>query len=429
MGKFNLHCLPEQIGEMDYIVATYYCEFPRDIDIVAKAESFAVGQTLGTWVPVPGITEEMREQHMGRVVNLYDVPPLELETQLGDGKRAYLLEIAFPTVNFGPDFPMMLTTLLGNDASTSTQARLVELKMPKDFAMGFGGPNLGIEGMRKAVGVYDRPILMTMIKPCTGITPKVGAELLYNAALGGIEIVKDDELLGDTEFSPIVERVIEYNKAAERVYDETGIRPLYVVNITGPALELADRAKRVIDAGARAVMASYAAVGYSAFQGLAKLLKGMDIPLMGHYASSGMYFEGPLSGMGSHLAVGRFPRLAGADFIMTNTPFGGYPLQYEKYIKTIHHLTLPFYDIKPTMPIIGGGVHPGLTEKFVSDLGKDIILAAGGAIHGHPMGPAAGAKAMRQSIDAVMQGIPLPKAAEEHPELAKSLELWGYMQP
>jgi len=114
--------------------------------------------------------------------------------------------------------------------------------------------------------------------------------------------------------------------------------------------------------------------------------------------------------------------------VMINTPFGGYPLQYEKYIRTVHHLTLPFYDKKPTMPIIGGGVHPGMTEQFMCDLGRDIILGSGGAIYGHPMGAAAGAAAMRQSIDAVMQGIPLDEYARKKPELAKSLELWGYIK-
>lgn len=425
MSKVNLFSLPEQINQMDYLVATYYCEFPQDIDIVAKAASFAVGQTIGTWVPVPGVTDEMREKHMGRVVNIYDAPPSELSTQIAEGKRAYLIQIAFPTANFGSDFPMMLTTLLGNDASTSTQAKLVDVQMSKEHVAGFNGPNFGIEGIRKLTGVYDRPLLMSMIKPCTGLTPEAGAEIFYKAAVGGIDIVKDDELLGNTAFSPVVERVKAYNKAADRVYEETGTRPLYIVNITGPACELIDRARQAIDAGARAVMASCAAVGYSAFHGLAKVL---DVPLMGHYASSGMFYEGMLSGMGSHLAVGRFPRLAGADLMMINTPFGGYPLQYEKYIKTVHHLTLPFYDVKPTMPIIGGGVHPGMTEQFVDDLGTDIILASGGAIHGHPMGPAAGAKAMRQSIDAVMQGIPLDEAAKEYKELAKSIELWGYIK-
>ncbi|MEI6101525.1 MAG: RuBisCO large subunit C-terminal-like domain-containing protein, partial [Eubacteriales bacterium] len=131
------------------------------------------------------------------------------------------------------------------------------------------------------------------------------------------------------------------------------------------------------------------------------------------------------SGMASYLAVGRFPRLAGADMVVINTPFGGYPLQYEKYIRTVHQLTLPFFDKKPIMPAVGGGVHPGMSEQYIGDLGRDIILGSGGAIYGHPMGATAGAKAMRQSIDAVMQGIPLDEYAGNHPELARALELWG----
>jgi len=447
MSDFSLYCLSEEVSDGDYLIATYYCEFPADTDVMKKAGDIAVGQTVGTWIPVPGITDEMRARHMGRVVNVCDVPPTELDgngrsssdaqvsrgltdTDAGfrDGIRAYLIEIAFPTINFGADFPMMLTTLFGNDASTSTQAKLVELRMPKAFAEEFGGPSLGAAGVRKATGVYGRPLLMSMIKPCTGLTPEAGAEIFYNAAVGGLDIVKDDELLGDTSFSPVAARVKAYEKAADRVYEKTGNRPLYIVNITGHTATLIERAKAAVDAGAKGVMASCAAVGYSAFRGLADYLKDRDVLLMGHYAGTGMLFEGPLSGMGSHLAVGRFPRLAGADLMMINTPYGGYSLRYEKYLKTVHYLTLPFHEIKPTLPVVGGGVHPGLTEKFIGELGGDIMLAAGGAVHGHPMGPAAGAAAMRQSIDAAVSGVPLDEAAKSHCELATALEQWGYIQ-
>jgi len=376
---------------------------------------------VGTWIPVPGVTEEMRQKHMGRVAGIFDVPPSELTTQAGEGKRSYLIQIAFPTANFGSEFPMMLTTLMGNDASTSTQAKLVDIKMPKGQVAGFHGPNFGIEGIRRITGVAGRPLLLSMIKPCTGVTPKAGADILYGAAVGGVDIIKDDELMGNMPFSTIQERVAEYNKAADRAYEETGQRPLYVVNITGE--DLIGNMKKAVDAGARAVMAAFAAVGYGAMHNLAK---AAEVPILGHYAGSGMLYEGMLSGMASHIAAGRFPRLAGADMVVINTPFGGYPLQYEKYIKTVHQLTLPFYDKKPVMPVVGGGVHPGMTEQYVSDLGRDIVLGSGGAIYGHPMGAAAGAKAMRQSIDAVMEGIPLDEYAKNHPELAKALELWGY---
>ena len=62
----------------------------------------------------------------------------------------------------------------------------------------------------------------------------------------------------------------------------------------------------------------------------------------------------------------------------------------------------------------------------MKDLGKDIILAAGGAVHGHPQGSRAGAKSMRDAIDAAMKGIPLMEAVKTSPELRAMAEHLGY---
>jgi ribulose 1,5-bisphosphate carboxylase large subunit-like protein len=44
-------------------------------------------------------------------------------------------------------------------------------------------------------------------------------------------------------------------------------------------------------------------------------------------------------------------------------------------------------------------MHPGLVEAIRAEIGIDWMANCGGAIHGHPHGTFAGAKAMRQSID------------------------------
>ena len=75
--------------------------------------------------------------------------------------------------------------------------------------------------------------------------------------------------------------------------------------------------------------------------------------------------------------------------------------------------------------MIGGGVHPGIVKKYIQEAGKDIILAAGGSIIGHPMGAKAGGKAMGAAITAAMAGIPLKEAAKESKELKAALECWG----
>mgnify|MGYP001631386391 FL=1 len=130
--------------------------------------------------------------------------------------------------------------------------------------------------------------------------------------------------------------------------------------------------------------------------------------------------------MSSPLAVGKLARLAGADIVMVNTPYGGYPLSYQKYMQTIEQLVLPFYHLKASMPSIGGGVHPGMVEKYIREVGCDIVLAAGGAVQGHPGGATAGAKAMRQAIEIVMSGEDFESAAREKKELSEALSLWKY---
>ena len=213
-----------------------------------------------------------------------------------------------------------------------------------------------------------------------------------------------------------------FKKAAEAAYEKTGKKVLYMVNVTDSSTNIMNTVKNVIEAGAEAIMVNFAAVGYSTLHQIAKTV---SVPILAHCAGAGMYYEGINSGMSSPLSVGKLTRLAGADVVMINTPYGGYPMQYQKYVQTAHQLCLPLFGIKPTMPSIGGGVHPGMVKKYMKEMGNDIVLAAGGAIQGHPMGAAGGAKAMLQAINAVMEGIALDEAAKENEELAIALKLWN----
>ena len=73
--------LPEAIHDDNFVFAFYYLKLPRQIDVYKKASSLAIGQTIGTWVPVPGITDNIRKKYMGRVVNIFDIPSYELDSQ------------------------------------------------------------------------------------------------------------------------------------------------------------------------------------------------------------------------------------------------------------------------------------------------------------------------------------------------------------
>ena len=107
------------------------------------------------------------------------------------------------------------------------------------------------------------------------------------------------------------------------------------------------------------------------------------------------------------------------------SPYGGYPISRLQYQRIAHQLVLPRPHLKPVFPVVGGGVHPGTVQRYVDELGTDLVLGVGGAIQGHPAGPAAGVHAMRRAVDAALAGIPATEAAAEHPDLATALDLWG----
>lgn len=172
-------------------------------------------------------------------------------------------------------------------------------------------------------------------------------------------------------------------------------------------------------------MVCYAAVGYGS---VIELREKFDVPILGHYASANTYYENASSGMSAALALGFFPRVVGADMAVINTPYSGYPMRKAAYLATARKMLTPTSGLKPAFPIVGGGVKPGVVHRYLEDLGTDIVLAAGGAIQGHPQGPAAGVRAMYQAIDSYMEGISLEEAAHEHSELATALDVFGVVK-
>mgnify|MGYP001175225430 CR=1 FL=1 len=414
----------EELFGQGYIIATYYLQTDPGIDIVARAASFAVGQSVGTWVPVPGITREMLERHMGRIVAIYDVPPVELETDLPAEQRAFLIQIAFPEANFGPQFPMLFTTLLGNDVSTATQLKLVDLALSPSFVAGFGGPKFGAAGLREHLGIPERPMLLNMIKPCTGFGPEAGASFFAESARGGVDIIKDDELLGNTSFSAMLDRVTAYRRAAQQVYEETGHRAAYCPNITDRPEKVVENARRARELGADMVMVNAVTAGLGVVQAVAEDPE-CGLPILTHYAGTGSMTENPRAGISSPLLLGKLCRLAGADTAMFGSVYSSYPLLREKYLRIAHFHRMPLFDLKPTLPCVGGGIHPANAVRIIADIGLDVMLAVGGAIQGHPGGAAAGGQAMRQAIDAAVAGLSLAEMAQQHPELQQALEVWG----
>ena len=413
------------IDRDEYVVATYYYE-SESKDLLKAIAELGLEQTTGTWIGVPEETPEVRKKHAAKVLGVYEVPDYEMDVPPAVDRRGCIAQIAFPKVNFGPQIPMLLTTVIGN-ISMIGRLKLMDLAFPERFVSSFSGPKFGINGIRKLLNIEKRPLLCNMIKPCTGIPPDVGAKLFYEAAAGGVDIVKDDELIADAPFSHMEERVKTFMAAEKRAYEEKGERTLYAVNITDRVDKLLENAQKAIEAGANCLMLNYLTAGISALRMLAEE-KSIQVPILAHLDFAGTMYESHNSGISSHLVLGKLPRLAGADMVVYPCPYAKFRFMREKHIKIALAHRMPLFHLRPIFPMPGGGVHPGMLPTLMEDLGTDWIMGAGGAIHGHPMGATAGAIACRQAIDAVMAHVPLEEAAEEHKELKASIEAWGILR-
>ncbi|MBN1801014.1 MAG: ribulose 1,5-bisphosphate carboxylase [Candidatus Lokiarchaeota archaeon] len=424
------NALPEDIDYETHIIGTYTAILPRKMDAFYMMQAVCVEQSTGTFVPVPAETPETRRRHVAKVIGLWQIPDFEYdgsEDFFGSPKqRQYVIQIAFP-LNFKPQFPMLFTTIYGN-ISMGGPLKLVDVRFPKAFLSEFKGPKFGDVGIRKILGVKERPLLNNMIKPCVYTDPKIGATLAYDAAVGGCDVIKDDELIADVEFNPVIDRTVAFMEALDKADSEKGEKTLYTVNITDRVDRMFELADIVQEHGANALMVNHISTGYSAMRKLAED-PSVKVPILGHMDLAGAFYQDPLSGISSPLVLGKFGRLAGCDTIVHPAPYGKAPTLADRFKETARQMVMPMRNaphIKRTLPMPSGGITVSLVEKAVADLGKNIMIGSGGGIHAHPSGPIAGAKAFRQAIDAVMNGIPVKQYAKDHKELAEALGLFGF---
>jgi len=412
--------IPESVDPDKYVIATYYMEGDVN-DILKRAEAIAVEQTTGTWTLVGEETRGVREKHVARVIGIYGIPAYQIPP--APSIRQFVLQLAFPVDNLADRISGLLSAILGN--LTYDYIKLLDVRLPKEYVKNFKGPKFGIEGVRQLLGIYNRPLLNTMIKPCTGINAKTVAKLIYESAVGGVDIIKDDELNTDPKYCPFEERLSLGMEALDKAMQETGEKKLYTINVTDDIDNILEKAEKAVQLGANALMVDMVPVGFSVVKALAED-PSINVPILVHPTSWGSMTISHNSGTTDYVLY-KLARMMGADMaIGPAVPYGKLPAFKHHYYLCAQVMRAPFYHIKRTFPMPSAGVHPAAVPLIIKDLGTDIIVAGGGAVFGHPMGPKNGAKAMRQVIDAALKGLSLEEAAEQYKELKVALDKWGY---
>lgn len=410
---------------MSKVIATYLIHDEKDIE--KKAEGIALGLTVGTWTDLPQLEREQLRKHKGEVVHIQVLEDSERTNRyFGKRLKRAIVQIAYPTANFSADIPALLTTVFGK-LSLDGEVRLLDIIFSNEWKKQFPGPRFGIDGIRQKVDVYDRPLLMSIFKGVIGRDIAYLTEQLKQQALGGVDLVKDDEILFDSDLLPFEKRITAGKAVLNEVYEKTGKRTLYAVNLTGKTFELKEKAKRAVELGADILLFNVFAYGLDVLQGLRED-KEIAIPIMAHPAFSGALTPSEFYGIKASLLLGKLLRLAGADFVLFPSPYGSVALDKEEAIGIAAALTDEKEPFKRSFPVPSAGIHPGLVPLLFRDFGRDSIVNAGGGIHGHPDGAEGGGKAFRAAIAAVLAGKSLHEAARENDALRKAIDLWGAIE-
>jgi ribulose-bisphosphate carboxylase large chain len=412
---------PDEVVPDKHIIATYYVE-GRGISIVEAGVKIAAEESIGTWTEVTTATEWLVKNLSAKVY----------EYKAENGNTG-IVKIAYPNILF--DFetggiPNILSIVAGNlfGARALQNVRLIDLQFPREIIETFKGPKFGIEGVRRILGTLEsgRPHLGTIIKPKVGLNPKETTKVAYEAATGGVDFIKDDETLTNQKFCPLTERISNVMDALDRVKSETGRTVLYAPNITAETYKVLELADTALEHGARALMVDFLPSGFSAVRLLAED-PSINVPIHIHRCMHAAMTRNPKHGI-SMMVLAKLVRLAGGDQLHTGTAagkMGGKEKKVAEVTAINDFLRSEFYNLKTTFPVASGGIHPAIVPLNIENLGKDIVIQAGGGIHGHPMGTRAGATAMKQAIDAVMEGVPIEEYAKDHEELKMAIQKWG----
>jgi len=411
---------PEEVEPENNIIAVYWLESSRG-SLLDAAKALASEQSIGTWTEVKTETLWIRERLSAKVFKW-------------KGEKEGLVSVAFPLELFDLErggIPCILGITAGNlfGLSEIKNARLIDLQIPKSAVKIFPGPKFGIEGIRKICGTVKNriPHIGTIFKPKVGLKPKEMADIAYEVGVGGVNFCKDDETLFSQKFCPIEERVSLMMEALDKVYEETGRRVMYAVNVTAATPRLIyENIESALDNGANAIMLDILLAGFGILHQLAED-PSIKVPIHCHRAFHAAFTRNPRHGV-HMIIVAKLTRLAGGDQLHTGTAAGKMGLSNEvREIQLINDfLRNEWYSLKTVFPVASGGIHPALVPINVRLLGRDIVINAGGGIHGHPMGSRAGAKAMAQAVEATLKNIPLEEYAKTHIELKAALEKWGY---
>lgn len=345
------------------------------------AYDLGVGQSIGnpsvrsTWE-----TPEMIEKFCCKIVNGPDLD-----------KKTGLVEIAFPLVNIDwrtDGIAQLICTIMGGntDIDRILRCRALSVEFSQEFVnKTFNKPKFGLTGFRAKSGRYNKPLFGGIIKPKTGITPSQLLDMTKQLVDGGVDFIKEDEIMSNPNICRLEDRV----ELISRYISNTNV--VYCFCINADPLYIVPRARFVAENGGNGVH-----INVWSGLGSYKNIRDADLPLFIHYQKSGdkvfTHKDNPFSlswQLLCQLAV-----YCGVDTIHAGM-WGGYLSDPEDELRDTMNILVK----GNVTPALSCGLKADLIQPIVDKFGVNWLGNSGGGIHGDPAGTTEGARKIRHAVD------------------------------
>ncbi len=423
---------PDYEPKKDDIIVLFWMSGRKKIERLAEA--VAAESSVGTFTKIKTMNDYVFKHYRAHVFDIIKVTD-----------NSGFVKMAYPYQHFdAKNLIQFEASVIGNifGMLELDELYVCDISFPEVYQKVFKGP-LGMEEIRKYVGTEKnrRPHVGTIVKPKVGLAPKEFAHVAGEAWTGGLDLVKDDENLVDQDFCPWKERFDHTYKALDKAEKETGEKKLYATNVSDVDIDrMLERLDYIVEAGAKMVMIDVFVLGTPAVKTMVDAAHKKGLFVHAHRAG---YAALNRSGYGiSFQVLAKFYRMLGVDQLHVGTGVGkmdGSPHQIRRFARTVKEHKLAdelalgglemVYrkDIGPTFPVASGGLHPGLVEGICEIFGTDVVIQAGGGVHGHPKGTRVGAQALRRAVEVAAAGKSLVEESKKFEPLKEALKTFGYI--
>tara|TARA_X000000950_G_scaffold273856_1_gene358161 strand:+ start:2515 stop:3774 length:1260 start_codon:yes stop_codon:yes gene_type:complete len=414
--KFDNFLFNESVDLNNYFIAKY---FLKSNDMLRAAKGIAIGQSIGNPnVRLDGETAELLENHLAVILD----HPENLKN-----KKEAIVKIAYPVknLNLEEDGVTQLTCIVMGgqmDIEEILSCRLMDLELPEIFLKTFKGPKIGMNNIKKRTNSIGRPLLGGIVKPKTGLDIETLKTVCVNMVKGGVDFIKEDEILGNPSCCPFEERVKIVNDAVQNEAIKLNKEVFYAPCVNSDLPYLLKRIEFLVKQNLKAYHVNI----WSGIN-MYKYLRSFDFNIAMFYQKSG---DRVLTDKNNPYSISwgvllKLARISGADFIHAGM-WGGYLSDSKEDLSEWMSILTSTHKLgfNKTVPSFSCGSHPGLVDTTVKNFGKDVMMSLGGSLHGHPSGTISGAKAMRQAFE-LNKNSEIDKS--ELTEYNEAIEKWGYI--